>query len=187
MTPDYKNSPDLQCHRAPQITRPNLIFIRAGAQALWPFCNSTLPDLRSYDIAVSYFDTPACDDKLLINADYVFSGGLSKYHAAYLVYKDFGILQKYNYICFADDDIEFLADADVIFKFSEDNKFAISQCSLTSDSFFTWNITRNHPGFSYRTVNFIELMAPIIKVDFLKNIVEVFPKSISTWRLPFGI
>lgn len=82
-------------------------------------------------------------------------------------------LTEYDYFWFPDDDIE--TDGDTAASFLQlcaDNKFELAQPALTPDSYFAYRETIQNPQFQFRKTNFVELMMPLMRRDFL---IKVLP------------
>jgi len=179
----YENSKNLTIIKSPPFLRENLVFIRAGSGKPWPFLNHWKGAERNFDIAASYFAEPDPDSDLFNQADFILSGGLSKYHAGQLFLQNSPLLDHYAYIFFVDDDVEFLFSVDEFIKFCKDRNATIAQASLTHDSYYSFATTRHHPSLIYRITNYVETMCPLFKAEHLKKVIGVFDKSISSYGL----
>ena len=58
-----------------------LIFLVPHPEMPSAFLAST-PQERNFDLAVRFYADPGCNEGLMSEADYVMTGGLSKFHAA---------------------------------------------------------------------------------------------------------
>ncbi len=179
----YENSLDLTIVKAPDKLRDNLVFIRAGRGRPWPFLAGWQGQERNFDIAASYFAEPDIESDLYNNADFILSGGLSKFHAGQLFLQNSMRLDHYQYVFFVDDDIEFLFSIDEFIAFCKKINAVIAQPSLTYDSYFTFSTTRHHPGLIFRTTNYVETMCPLFMATHLKKVIGAFDKSISSYGL----
>jgi hypothetical protein len=179
----YENSIDLTIVKAPEQLRENLVFIRAGGDKPWPFSIGWHGQERNFDIAASYFAEPDVESDLYRNADFILSGGLSKFHAGQLFLQNSARLDHYQYVFFVDDDVEFLFSVDDFIAFCKQINAAVAQASLTYDSYFTFSTTRHHPGLVFRTTNYVETMCPLFKAAHLKKVLGMFDKSISSYGL----
>src|SRR5688500_5831977 len=75
--------------------RDLLLFLRAsGGPRTLLYPALTAPD-RPYDLAVSYYGEPNEDQQIFAAADYVFTGGLSKFHAVKLAVEAVEPLSRY--------------------------------------------------------------------------------------------
>jgi len=180
---EFCNAPELEILRAPERCRRNLVFVRAGAGAPWPFERDWRGPARDFDIAASYFDVPDQESDLYRQADFVLAGGLSKFHAGQKFLQGSDWLARYEYVMFVDEDLRFLFAVDEFFGFCARHGFAVAQPSLTADSYYTYQMTRNHPGLVYRTVNYVETMCPAFAAAHLRRVIDTFGRSISGYGL----
>jgi hypothetical protein len=178
----YQNSPAISVLRSAGECRRFLVMIRCGSGIRPSLFHEAIPDDRNFDVAVNYFAPPHRDDYFHRHAEFLVSGGLSKYHAAKLLMHH-GILGRYEGVYLLDDDIELHFDPSDFLAYCGANGFAMAQAALTDASDGAYRITFHHPGFEYRLTNFIEVMAPYFSRSFLLNVVERFDLSISTWGL----
>jgi hypothetical protein len=179
----FSNAHSVTTHRSPAApsSRPYLVFVRAGAspraQQHW-----TLSGERCYDIMASFYAKPAADCWLLETADYVTSGGLSKFHAAKLLL-DPGLIERYEGIWLIDDDVQTHFEPGTFLEFVAKQGFALAQPALTHDSFASFPITLAHPTCIFRETNFVEVMAPYFARSLLTDAIVDFDRSISSWGL----
>lgn len=181
----FGNSSQLTVLRAKMSPpRDSLLFLRAsGAPRTLLYPALTAPD-RPYDLAVSYYGDPAEDQQILAAADYVFTGGLSKFHAVKLAVEALPSLSNYAGYFFPDADLVFSESSiNGFVRFCLGNNIDLAQPSLTVDSFHSWRITLNHPSFLWRDTNFVEIMAPYLSKRALSILVPTFGESISGWGL----
>ena len=119
---------------------------------------------------------------LLDYADYVATGGLSKFHAAKQLLTE-EMLGRYAGVLFLDDDVETYFDPAAFAQFVTQQGFALSQAALTPDSVAGHPVTLLHPSCAWRETNFVEVMAPFFTQALLKEAVGEFDRSISGWGL----
>lgn len=179
----FNNAPLVTVHRSPAApsSRPFLVFVRAGAN---PRAQKTwlLSGERGYDIMASFYAQPAADCWLLEAADYVTSGGLSKFHAAKLLLQP-GLIERYAGVWMIDDDIQTHFEPGAFLEFVASQQFALAQPALTHDSFASFPITLVHPTCIFRETNFVEVMAPYFAKSLLAEAIVDFDRSISSWGL----
>ena len=85
------------------------------------------------------------------------------------------LLQSYDYFWFPDDDIETTADkASSFMSICMENGFELAQPALTTDSYFAYRETIENPRFRFRRTNFVELMMPLMKREFLLKVLPLF-------------
>jgi hypothetical protein len=179
----YCNATNQKIIRAPAACRRHLVFVRAGGSSPWPFRTGWRGAERNFDIAASYFSPPDEDSALFRNADFILAGGLSKFHAGQKFLQNTPWLAHYQSVLFVDDDILFGFRVDDFLAFCEDQKFAVAQPALTSDSYYTFEITRHHPGMVYRTTTFVETMCPLFAAAHLRRVIHTFDRCISSYGL----
>jgi hypothetical protein len=178
----FENCPNISILRSVERYRRFLIMIRCGSSVRPSLFQGPLATERNFDVAVNYFAPPHPDDFFYQGAEFLVSGGFSKFHAAKQVLHA-GLLDKYEGLYFLDDDVELHFDPSIFLEYCSTKAFAIAQASLTHPSDGAWRITFRHPGFEYRLTNFVEVMAPYFSRDFLMTVVEAFDMSISTYGL----
>jgi hypothetical protein len=163
--------------------RPFLVFLAASHQ-VGPFAASSLASDRNFDLAIRYYHPPQADDPLVYDADYVLTGGLSKFHAAKQFIETTGVLSRYDGFLFLDGDISFEdRDMEKLLDMAASGGFALAQAGLTPDSYFSWEITLARPAFEYRETSFVEVMAPYVSRQALASIIHTFDQSISSHGL----
>ena len=91
----FRNSPAISVLRSAGERRRFLVMIRSGSGIRPSLFHEAIPDERNYDVAVNYFAPPHPDDRFHQHAEFLVSGGLSKYHAAKLLMRR-GILGQYE-------------------------------------------------------------------------------------------
>jgi hypothetical protein len=179
----FHNSKDIQILSVPSKPRRYLVLIRAGSKPRPSFFNEVLPPARDYDIGLNYYATPHPNDALRATADVVFAGGLAKLHGAKLFFEATGLHEAYEGVFFLDDDVEILFNPNAFFAFCREYSLALAQPALTSDCTDAMGLTRQHPGLKVRTTNWVEIMAPFLVRDFIKEMLHSFDLSISGWGI----
>jgi len=161
--------------------RRQLVFVRAGDDSLHSKWIAQAKE-RSWDLFVSYYGKTQTNDE---SADFFVAGGLSKFqHLKELIQKNPDFFFHYDYIWIPDPDVEISPQGiENLFKISAQYKTAISQPSLSHNSFANHPITLNHPSFILRRTNFVEVMCPLFSREALKVCWESFDKSISSLAL----
>jgi hypothetical protein len=179
----FQNSKDIHILSVPSSPRRYLVLIRAGSKPRPSFFNQALPHHREYDLGLNYYAPSHPDDALRATADVVFAGGLSKLHGAKRFFETTGLHDIYEGVFFLDDDVEVLFNPDEFFAFCREYSLALAQPALTSDCTDAMGLTRQHPGLKLRTTNWVEVMAPFMVRDFLKEMLHSFDLSISGWGI----
>lgn len=163
------------------MTREVLFLVRAGRQSLhqsWGTGGN-----RLFDVHVSYYgetDFPYSDSSdshsFELGAKWV---GIQQY-----LYKHPEVLDRYAYIGFFDDDL--VGTTQTINRLAKallKDRPLLAQPALTRNSYYSHEVTLARPFSVKRHVNFVEIMCPCIRTDFLKNIIETFAINSSGWGL----
>lgn len=118
---------------------------------------------------------------------YVFeSEGGFKYHNIKRLLNSNSILEDYEYIWLPDWDISFKhRDLQTLFMLAKQYDFDLCQPSLSIDSYMSWAITQHNPNDSVRITNFVEVMCPLFKNSFLKEVLWTLDLNYSSWGLDF--
>jgi hypothetical protein len=159
----------------------NLIIVRAGDESLHPYW---LGSNQNFDIIVSYFG----NDPLIYkdNCQRIDYKG-SKWQGLHLTINDSLVNWKeYDYICFPDDDLYTTSDnLNLYFDIVHELQPLLSQPALTSDSFFSHKNLLQVPNTKYRKTNFVEVMIPCFRKDFLFKARHTFAENVSGWGLDY--
>lgn len=142
------------------------------------------PASRNFDLALRLYSDPGLNRELLDHAEFVMTGGLSKFHAASLFIETCQLQEVYEGILFLDGDLEF--DAQQLSHFLSLVHAAgldLAQPSLTRDSYCYWNVAYHQPRFIFRETSFVEVMAPYLSRRALAKVLPTFSQSISTYGL----
>jgi hypothetical protein len=181
----FANAPSVTVHRLPELRlpeRPFLVFVRSGPspvpQPAWPLHQAD----RQFDVFANFFAPPSPDCWLLNCADYVASGGLSKFHAAKQLLNG-EMLRRYRGVLLLDDDVETHFDPATFAQFVTQQGIALAQAALTPDSVAGHTVSLHHPSCAWRETNFVEVMAPFFTQALLASALEEFDRSISSWGL----
>jgi hypothetical protein len=162
--------------------RRNLVIVRAGDNSLHPHW---LEDgrQRSWDLLVSYFgdDPERYRERDVVRID----GKGPKWPALRsLIEEQWDRIAAYDYIWLPDDDIACSGcDIDRLFGLASEYGLCLSQPSLTLDSYFSWLVTLRNPLLRVRFVNFVEIMVPCFKRDFLERCLSAMSNNLSGWGL----
>ena len=185
----WNNSDQVHVFRVPAEvadSRKYLVFVSTPADV--GFAQDFLHEPnRSFDIAVRYYAQPGEHDPLFTDADYVLSGGLSKYHSARQFLIKLDLVDRYDGFLFLDGDLKFRAgDIDRLLAFATAMDFDLAQAATTDDSHVSWLVTRASKNFMCREVSFVEVMGPYISRDALKAVLHTLEQSISSFGLDFA-
>ena len=144
----------------------------------------TISEERNFDLAVRFYEETALNEGFLSQAEFVMTGGLSKFHAASLFLESCKLMDAYEGYLFLDGDLEFDATRLSHFlSFVHAAKLDLAQPSVTRDSYCYWTMAYHQPGFVFRETSFVEVMAPYMSRFALSKALPTFKKSISTYGL----
>lgn len=164
-------------------SRKFLVFVVPRKDMESPLLKVNLED-RNFDIAVRFYEEPGLNQHFLEMADFVMTGGLSKFHAASQFLKCSVVKQDYEGYFFLDGDLEFdAARLSSFLEFSLAAGFDLAQPSVTKDSYCYWSMAYHQPDYIYRQTSFVEVMAPYLSRASLGKLLPTFTQSISTYGL----
>jgi hypothetical protein len=169
------------CHEA-GTKRSNLVIVRAGNNSLHPMWLHGGAG-RSWDLVVNYFGD---DPEMYRQADVVRidSKGPKWPALRVLIESNWDLVSHYDYIWLPDDDIACGSrDIDRIFCLARAYELSLSQPALTLDSYFSWLVTLRNPLLRVRFVNFVEIMVPCFKRDFLRQCLTSMSDNLTGWGL----
>ncbi len=169
-------------HTSQVARRRNLVIVRAGDSSLHPMWLQGSAD-RSWDLLVSYF---GADAERYRRADVIRldSKGPKWPALRALIESHWDHIALYDYIWLPDDDIACRGrDIDAIFRLSRDYQLQLSQPALTLDSYFAWIVTLRNPLLRLRFTNFVEIMVPCFRRDFLARCLPFMSETLTGWGL----
>jgi hypothetical protein len=145
-------------------------------------------DNKNYDLFIIDY-TSQKNQSPLNNNKYKFvfeSEGGYKYHNIKRLLESSTIMDDYEYIWFPDWDISFNPnDLNNLFTIAKEYDLDICQPSLSEDSHISWKITQHNPNTKVRLTNFVEVMCPLFKSSFLKEVLWTLNLNYSSWGLDF--
>jgi len=159
-----------------------LLVVRAGDRSLHP---AWLEGPRNWDLHISYFgaqESPygALADGVSLSRE----AGPKWLGLKECLGKHPDFLARYSHIGFPDDDLA--ADAAVwntAFDVLERIGAGLGQPALDPRSFFSYDITLRRAWLEWRQTDFVELMCPIFRVDFLRAVLPTWDLNRSSWGL----
>ena len=163
-------------------SRQNLVFVRVGAQSLhrdW----LEGPGERNWDFQLSQYDD---DPEIGRGGDLPLSVDKgTKWDSIYrYLTNDPGLLDRYQYIAFMDDDIVFKKqDLNRYFEICAEHDLYIAQPSLHPDSHVCYAILLRCPFTKLRYTNFVECMAPALRTDYLRTFLPHMEHVVSGWGM----
>lgn len=186
--PNWGNgrSLDLVSHRdSSTAKRQFLVFVVPSGGVASPLCG-ILDGERNFDIAVRLYEPPGINEKLLEGAEFVMTGGLSKFHAAALFIAICNLQKAYDGYFFLDGDLEFdAAQLSQFLTLAHAARFDLAQPAVTRDSYSYWRMAYQQPRFVFRETSFVEVMAPYMSRTALTALLPTFERSISSYGLDF--
>lgn len=162
----------------------NIVVVRASDRSLH---GAWLEGARAghYDLIVSYFGS---DPERFRNPEehrVDFRGG--KWDGIHALFaQDPGLVERYDYFWFPDDDIE-ASSAGIaeMFRLMAEHNLALAQPALTHDSYFSFLLFLQCPSFRLRYANVIEIMVPCLRRDILRIVLPLFRDSRTGFGLDF--
>jgi hypothetical protein len=161
-----------------------LLIVRAGDRSLHP---GWLDGARDWDLHISYFG-----EKDIPFGDLPAGVTLSREKGPkYVGLKDCldtrgHFLADYTHVGFPDDDLACEAAVwNTAFRILDDTGADLGQPSLHWRSFYSYDITMRRRWLKYRITDFVEVMAPIFRTDFLRTVLPTFAANRSSWGLDY--
>jgi hypothetical protein len=162
----------------------NLVVVRAGDRSLH---GAWLEGARAgrYDLIVSYFGSDPKRFRSPEEHRVDFRGG--KWDGIHALFaQDPGLLERYDYFWFPDDDIEASsAGIGEMFRLMAEHDLALAQPALTHDSYFSFLLFLQCPSFRLRYTNVIEIMVPCLGRDILRIVLPLFRDTRTGFGLDF--
>ena len=163
----------------------NLILLRAGDASLHGTWLGRSPGDRQWDMHISYFGSKANPSP--------FDEGMSASHdhqknkwpgiAAALNSGQFS-LDDYDYVALPDDDlISTVKDWNRAFQLAREYNLSACQLSLDHASFVGYLETAHRPFLKLRFMSWVEFMAPIVRVDLLKQLIPYLTVDNNVWAV----
>ena len=183
---NWRNAEEIEQVVVRGLTSPRrkfLVFVVPQSDMASPLL-SAMSATRNFDVAARFYDAPGQNEAMLNGAEYVITGGLSKFHAASLFLRKFDLVETYEGYLFLDGDLEF--DSDQLSQFlslAHAVGFSLAQPSVTRDSYCYWNMAYHQPGYIFRDTSFVEVMSPYLSRAALSKALPTFTQSISSYGL----
>lgn len=160
----------------------NLIICRADTNSLHQ--NWLYPlEYKDFDLAISYFGD--MEGLFSDECDFYQQAKGPKFPALYdLIVNNMDYILQYDAICLSEDDL--YCDAKTVhemFRIFHENTLWLAQPSLTTDSYYSHEITLAKPGLTLRYTNFVEIMTPIFSRQALLQCLPTFNKTQSGWGI----
>jgi hypothetical protein len=159
----------------------HLVIVRAGDRSLHPTWTKT-PATRTWDLVISYFDNDR--NRFGDGPDRRIDDPGLKYPGLHALLVRETFWRDYDYIWLPDDDLKMAQEGvDALFREMAALDLDLAQPALSLASFFSHSITLHHPHFRARYTNFVEIMAPCFRREFLETCLPAFAESVSGWGL----
>jgi hypothetical protein len=160
-----------------------LLIVRAGDRSLHPRWLRGAP--RKWDLHISYFgrqDKPF--GELAPGVTLSREAGPKWLGLKACMQNDASFVERYSHIGFPDDDLACDGQAwNTAFSVLDDIGADLGQPALDPRSFFSYDITLRRRWLKWREVDFIELMCPIFRTDFLRTVFPTWDLNKSSWGL----
>ena len=165
-----------------EVTRKNLVVVRAGDQSLHPTWSSCAEE-PEFDLIVSYFGSDLTAYRSERDPRHDFVGG--KWDGiAHLFRTRADLLDVYEYVWLPDDDIACdTKTINEIFRSMRRHSLRLAQPSLSLDSHYSFLAYLHSRTFEVRYADCIEIMAPCVHIDLLRKIIPLVAASPSGWGL----
>jgi hypothetical protein len=159
------------------VTRPYLVFVRAGGESLHRRLISEDPQ-RNWDCAVSWYVAPR-EEQL---AEFYSHGGFNKLDGFLEFWRGRSGPSRYRYVLLLDDDL-YLRPGDLsrFFTLCERYRTYLSQPAQRWFTHTTLNALVRNPACLLRRVSVVEVMAPCFSAAALEELLPTFGMTRSTW------
>ena len=158
----------------------NLVIVRAGSHSLHRKWVLPASSERSWDLWVSSYEPGVLRDDAADFVSFEQGSKLTGVHA--LLQSNQHIFDRYNHVFLPDDDLEMTSDAITsLFTFAHEYRLALSQPSLSLESYVSREITLTNKTTLVRYTNWVESMAPCFSSSALRQCHGTFPLTLTGW------
>ncbi len=92
------------------------------------------------------------------------------------------LLDRYEYVMFPDDDLLLkTGDINRLFEIAVENDLTIAQPAMTIDSYLSYPIVLQMPGFQLRYSTFLESMACCVRSEYMRSLLPMFERHFTGW------
>jgi hypothetical protein len=164
-----------------------LVVLRCGDGSLHPSWLAAEKGERTWDLHLSYFGSyPERYSDALRGDSMSYEKG-PKYHGLFeFIDTNLDRLRCYELIALPDDDLQFVqGNWSEVFAKAQATGAALAQPSLDRRSFWMHDLLLQRRRFSHREVDFIEVMTPVFRTEFLIEIYRDFKINGSSWGLDY--
>ncbi|MEP7183071.1 MAG: DUF707 domain-containing protein [Betaproteobacteria bacterium] len=159
----------------------NLVIVRAGDRSLHPAWTTSLAS-RDWDLVVSYFGR----DEQRYRGDgarRIDDPGL-KFPGLHALLSRETFWRDYDHVWLPDDDLMIGQDGiSRLFRIVAELELQVAQPALSWTSFYSHRITLKYPSFRARFTDFVEIMAPCFRREFLERCLHTLGETQSGWGL----
>ncbi len=169
------------------MARKFLVVLRCGDASLHPSWLAAETGPRNWDLHLSYFGAVPNRYGGEAGGETISFEKGPKYHGLLeFMESHLDLIKQYDYVAMPDDDLQFtLGNWSQVFSLVERSGAALAQPSLDRRSFWMHDLVLRRKRFLYREVDFVEVMTPVFKVDFLLELYKHFNLNKSSWGLDF--
>lgn len=159
----------------------HLVIVRAGDRSLHPSWTDSL-ETRDWDLVVSYYgEDPS---RFRGPGDTRIDDRGPKWTGLHALLTRERFWREYDYVWLPDDDLAVDQTAvNRLFARSAELGLELAQPALSWRSYYSHLITIHHPGFIARFTDFIEIMAPCFRREFLEACLPILGETQSGWGL----
>jgi hypothetical protein len=139
---------------------------------------------KDFDVCLLFYHENINDPSRYTDVEYFYHLKDFKYHMLHKVLTELHPewLEQYDYFYFLDDDIDIDTQGiNSMFLLSRTFRSAISQASLSQDSFCSWPMFKQQKNSFLRFVGQVEVMAPLFEKEALKLCLPSFIGNRSSW------
>ncbi|MGH8798636.1 MAG: DUF707 domain-containing protein [Casimicrobiaceae bacterium] len=160
-----------------------LVIVRAGDRSLHPTWTES-EQSRTWDLAVSYYGTDAAAYRMPGEARIDDPG--PKWPGLHALLARESFWREYDHVWLPDDDLA-VSESGInrLFDIVSSRGLALAQPALSWMSFYSHDLTLRSPSFRLRYTNFVEVMAPCFRRDFLARCWPTFAENHSGWGLDY--
>ena len=162
-------------------TRKHLVIVRAGDGSLHPGWTNSV-DRRDWDLVVSYYGEDA--SRFRGPGERRIDDRGPKWTGLHALLTRERFWREYDYVWLPDDDLAIDQEAvNRLFARSAELGLELAQPALSWRSYYSHLITIRHPSFLARFTDFIEIMAPCFRREFLEVCLPLLGETQSGWGL----
>lgn len=140
---------------------------------------------RKFDVGVSYFGDDK--DRRFPEAGYIHHSKGGKWDGLFTFFRQFPeVIDAYDYFWLPDDDISATTeDLNRLFEIGTANNFQLYQPALDEYSYYSHLVCLQHPSFTFRYTNFVEIMVPVVSREVLKRTLAMLENTRSGFGIDF--